>query len=69
VVVDGVSLWSMDAQRLGWGVVIEQGGHCLHARSPSINGGVIVVHVVSLLSVGESISVVRIGMGGLTNGQ
>jgi hypothetical protein len=53
----------------GWGVVVEQGGRRLCARSPSIGGGVVVVRVVSSLSFGESVSVVRIGMGGLTNGQ
>jgi hypothetical protein len=53
----------------GWGVVVEQGGRRLHARSPSIGGGVVVVRVVSSLSIGESVSVVRIGMGGLTNGR
>jgi hypothetical protein len=64
----------------GWGLLLSVGGHrgivvvcghslfgvggCLHAQSLSIGGGVIVIHVVSFLSVGESVSVVRIGMGG-----
>jgi hypothetical protein len=65
------SSWSWMGHRCGpWALIVRVGGRRLRARSPSIGGGgVIVVSVVSSLSVGESVSVVRIGMGGLTNGR
>jgi hypothetical protein len=57
VVVDGALLWSMDAHRSGWG--------SLSPFTITIHWwGVVVVHVVSLLSVGESISWLGLGWEG-----